>query len=79
MANEFLGYERVDGSIGVRNKLLVIAPTNCSHQEAIRIAKHVPEAVVITQYYGCDRDLMLENQFIGLASNPNVAAIMPAI
>ena len=76
MVTEFLGYERIDGSIGVRNKLLVIAPTNCSHQEAIRIAKDIPNTVVITQYYGCNRDLMLENQFIGLASNPNVAGIL---
>jgi altronate dehydratase large subunit len=76
LAKEFLGYERIDGAIGVRNKILVIAPTNCSYQEATRIAKHVSEAVVITQYYGCRRDLMLENQFIGLASNPNIAAVL---
>jgi altronate dehydratase large subunit len=76
LEREFLGYERLDGTIGVRNRILVIAPTNCSHQEAIRIAKHVPEAAVVTQFFGCDRDLMLENQFIGLANNPNVAGIM---
>jgi len=76
MKNEFMGYPRSNGTVGVRNKLLVIAPTDCSYQEAIRIAGHFPDAVAITQYYGCRRDAMLENQLVGIAGNPNVAAIL---
>lgn len=38
---EFYGFERPDGSVGVRNHLLVLAPIDCSFEPARRIASQV--------------------------------------
>jgi altronate dehydratase large subunit len=73
---EFLGYERPDGSVGVRNHLLVIAPIDCSYEPARKIADQVPGAVAITQTYGCGADSMLVHNLVGTALNPNVAGVL---
>ncbi|KXB05981.1 hypothetical protein AKJ52_02730 [candidate division MSBL1 archaeon SCGC-AAA382C18] len=73
---QFQGYERPDGSVGVRNKILVISPVDCSYSEASKIATSVPGATAITQYYGCHRDKMIENQFTSLAENPNIGGVL---
>jgi altronate dehydratase large subunit len=73
---EFLGYERPDGQVGIRNRLLVMATCDCSYQEAKRIADSFSDAVAITQWYGCRHDPMLMHQMIGLATNPNVGATL---
>ena len=73
---EFYGYERPDGSVGVRNHLLVLAPIDCSYEVAKRIADQVEGAVAVTQHHGCGLDWMVAHNLIGAASNPNVAAIL---
>lgn len=73
---EFFGYERPDGSVGVRNHLLVIAPIDCSYEPAKQIAARVEGAVAITQYLGCRADEMLINTLVGSGKNPNVAGIL---
>lgn len=73
---EFYGYERQDGSVGVRNHLLVLAPIDCSYEPAKRIADQVEGAVAITQHHGCSLDWMVTHNLIGIASNPNVAAVL---
>ena len=73
---EFYGYERPDGSVGVRNHLLVLAPIDCSYEVAKRIADQVEGAVAVTQHHGCGLDWMVAHNLIGVASNPNVAAIL---
>jgi len=73
---EFYGYERPDGSVGVRNHLLVLAPIDCSFEPAKRIAHQVEGAVAVTQHYGCGLDWMVAHNLIGIASNPNVAAVL---
>ncbi|MCK4952955.1 UxaA family hydrolase [Candidatus Bathyarchaeota archaeon] len=76
MATEFLGYERPDGQVGLRNHLLVMATCDCSHQEAIKIATAIPSAVAVTQWYGCRNDPLVASQMIGIANNPNVGATL---
>lgn len=76
MVKEFLGYERPDGQVGVRNHLLVMATIQCSYQEAIRIADAIPGAIAVTQMYECFYDPMVANQMIGIANNPNVGATL---
>jgi len=76
MAIEFLGYERPDGQVGVRNHLLVMATCDCSYQEAGKIAEAIPGAVAVTQWHGCGNDPMVANQMIGIANNPNVGATL---
>ncbi len=73
---EFYGYERPDGSVGVRNHLLVIAPIDCSFEPAKRIAAQVEGAVAVTQHHGCGLDEMVANTLVGVGRNPNVAGVL---
>ena len=74
---EFHGYERPDGSVGVRNHLLVLAPMDCSIEPARKIAARVEGAVAVTQHHGCRNDPMVANALIGSGRNPNVAGVLP--
>ena len=74
--NFFLGYKRSDGKIGIRNRLLVIAPIDCSIELARKIAQKVEDSVAVTQTYGCREDSMLIHQFVGSAKNPNIAGVL---
>jgi altronate dehydratase large subunit len=76
MEIEFLGYERPDGQVGIRNHLLVMATCDCSYQEARKIATAIPNAVAVTQWYGCRNDSLVASQMIGIANNPNVGATL---
>ena len=75
---EFLGYRRPDGSVGVRNHILVVAVTDCVEEVARKIANNVKEAVAVTQHYGCLRigNEQVINILGGAARNPNVAAVL---
>ena len=61
---EFYGFERSDGSVGVRNHLLVMAPMDCSIEPARKIAAQVEGAVAVTQHHGCRNDPMVANALI---------------
>ena len=76
MPEQFWGYPRPDGQVGVRNHLLVLATCNCAYEEAKRIAAPVPGAVAIRQSQGCGADPMIVSQMIGVANNPNVGAVL---
>lgn len=71
-----MGFERPNGGVGVRNKLLVIAVSDCAYHTAVSIADSVEGAIAVTQRHSCLRDEMVENQLIGIANNPNIAAVM---
>jgi len=73
---EFYGYERPDGSVGVRNHLLVLTPMDCSIEPARQIATKVEGAVAVTQHHGCRNDPMVANALIGTGRNPNVAGVL---
>jgi altronate dehydratase large subunit len=75
---KFQGFERPDGTVGVRNHLLVVAPINCAFEPAKRIASRVKGAVAITQPYGCliDGNQQVVHNLAGIANNPNVAAVL---
>ncbi len=73
---EFYGYEREDGSVGVRNHLLVLTPMDCSIEPARKIAARVEGAVAVTQHHGCRNDPMIVNALIGTGRNPNVAGVL---
>jgi len=73
---EFYGYERPDGSVGVRNHLLVLTPMDCSIEPARQIAAKVEGAVAVTQHHGCRNDPMVANALIGTGRNPNVAGVL---
>ena len=75
---EFMGYRRPDGSVGIRNKILIIAVDECCEGIARGIARHSEAAVVMTNWYTCMLGGNEEtfNQMIAVGKNPNVAAVM---
>ena len=73
---KFVGFERPDGSVGVRNLSVVIAAADCSEPVARAVAKEVDGAVAITQHYGCIPGEMVANTLIGVGKNPNVATVL---
>ena len=76
----FLGFRRGDGSVGVRNRVLVLSPTGLTSAAAQRIANLVSGSVAVTSGYGRGQvgdDARLHfDTLAGLACNPNVAAVL---
>lgn len=76
---KFLGYQREDGTVGIRNKVLVIALSDCCEPIARQIAQDINEAVAITQHHGCINDPIILNTLIGVAINPNISTVIVII
>lgn len=77
---QFLGYRRPDGRVGVRNHTLILPTVVCSTHVAQRIAQSVPGTVTFYHPYGCQYDFE-DNQratdvFAAFASHPNVGAAL---
>jgi altronate dehydratase large subunit len=79
-AATFLGYQRPNGDIGVRNHLLLIPTVICSNQVVSRIAQLVPGTVAIPHQHGCSQiGADKERTFAVLAGtgrNPNVGGVI---
>ena len=76
----FLGYRRPDGTVGVRNHVLVIPTCACSSDVAEMITRDLPGTVGIHNQNGCgqvagDRAMTLK-LLAGLAANPNVYGVL---
>lgn len=76
----FLGYRRPDGTVGVRNHVLVIPTCACSSDVAEMITRDLPGAVGIHNQNGCgqvagDRAMTLK-LLAGLAASPNVYGVL---
>jgi altronate dehydratase large subunit len=80
MVKDFLGYPRVDGSVGIRNNILVLATVHCSFVPAREIAKIVPNAIVLTHYWNCrstgEGQEMVVNCLVELCKHPNIGAVL---
>lgn len=79
-AASFLGYRRPDGSVGVRNLVLVLGINGLVARAAERIARSVPATTLVATAYGrgqfgADRKAH-DEQMAGLARNPNAAAVL---
>ncbi len=76
----FMGYERPDGSAGIRNHVAVIATVSCANGVVQRIAREVPGVVPIIHTNGCGRggyDLVLHSRTLqNLCKNPNIGALL---
>ncbi|ADJ13862.1 UxaA family hydrolase [Halalkalicoccus jeotgali] len=73
----FAGFEREDGRVGVRNRVLVAPSVICSHIVAERIADANESAICTPHDHGCaqigaDHE-QTERTLLNLARNPNVA------
>jgi len=77
---EITGYRRRDGSLGVRNHVLVISSVFCANRTVEKIGLALPEVVAVTHAQGCamlGEDLaQMERTMVGFATNPNVAAVL---
>jgi len=76
---EFLGYERPDGSVGVRSYVALIPAGRCANELAARIAGEVGGQVVALLHNQPCIHLKPDNEMalralVGLGTNPNVAA-----
>lgn len=72
---EFQGFARPNGLVGVRNKVLVMATSDCAEPTAQMIAQGIEGAVSVTQHQGC---IAIETAptLIGVAKNPNISATL---
>lgn len=75
---EFLGYERADGQIGIRNKILIISVDECCDGIARKIGEVSKNSVILTNLYTCMLGGNEEtfNQMITVGKSPNVAAVL---
>jgi altronate dehydratase large subunit len=76
----FQGYHRPDGTVGVRNHVVVLSTIICANTVAERIAQQTPGAVSLTHPHGCghlgaDFELVLDT-LVRLGSHPNVAGTL---
>jgi altronate dehydratase large subunit len=75
------GYERKNGTFGVRNHVLVLPTVSCVNGVVNRIAREVPEAVCAPHAHGCGRggprDLEILFRILsGLVRHPNVGGVV---
>jgi len=76
----FLGYQRENGEVGVRNYIIVLPTVICANSVAVSIEREVPEVVAIPHTYGCTLDPRsneeVDRVLSGVGLNPNVAGIL---
>lgn len=80
MKNTIKGYRRPDGSVGIRNYVLILPTSVCSNKVAQDIAAQVNGATWVNNNFGCCQiasDAKLtEKTLINVAKNGNVGAIV---
>ncbi|WFD09982.1 UxaA family hydrolase [Tepidibacter hydrothermalis] len=75
---EFNGYVRQDGTVGIRNNILIIAVDECMDGIARKISEKIENSIVLTNHYTCmlgGNEETLSN-IINAACNPNVAGAL---
>ena len=75
----FNGYIRPDGSVGIRNHVVVIPTVACANGVADMISRSVPGVAPLMHGHGCGRALeipMHQRALAGLGKNPNVAGAL---
>jgi len=76
----FAGYRRPNGTVGVRNHVLVIPSVMCANHVVNLIGRTCSEAVTINHPTGCAQvgtDFeQTKRTMAGFAANPNVAAVL---
>lgn len=76
----FAGFRRPNGTVGVRNHVLVLPSVMCANHVVDRIGRQVPSAITIGHPTGCAQigaDFeQTKRTMAGFAANPNVAAVL---
>lgn len=78
--NEFLGYRRENGRVGVRNHVIILPLDDLSNASCEAVANNIKGTMAIPHPYGrlqfgADLDLHFST-LIGTGCNPNVAAVV---
>lgn len=77
---ELTGFRRPDGTVGIRNKVVVLPVDDLSNAVCTAVAGTVPDALALPHPYGrlqFGEDLELTfRTLIGTGANPNVAAVV---
>ncbi|MBY9004416.1 MAG: UxaA family hydrolase, partial [Candidatus Lokiarchaeota archaeon] len=80
MNEEFMGFERPKGKVGIRNKIAIIPSVVCVNHVAQQIANKLDDAIAITHPLGCGQfGPDYSNTFrtlVGLGSNPNIYGVV---
>lgn len=79
-ARTFWGYRRADGTVGVRNRVVVLGVTDSVSGIVRHLANLITQTTAVPVWYGRgqfgeDNDTFRRTQ-IGLARNPNVGAVL---
>ncbi|MFC6907187.1 UxaA family hydrolase [Halalkalicoccus tibetensis] len=77
---QFDGFERSAGTVGIRNRVLVLPSVICSHIVAENIGEQIQNAVVAPHDHGCaqigsDKE-QTQRTYIGIGTNPNIAGVL---
>jgi altronate dehydratase large subunit len=76
----FLGYKRANGTIGIRNHVVVLPSVMCANHVVELIGRKVPDVITIGHPTGCSQvgaDFeQTKRTMAGFAANPNVAAVL---
>ncbi|SDF08364.1 UxaA family hydrolase [Sporomusa acidovorans] len=76
----FMGYRRPDGTVGIRNHVLVFPTVNCANQVARGIASNVRGTTWVEHQHGCSQlgadAEQTARAFIGHGIHPNVYGIV---
>ena len=79
MDTHFMGYVRADGSVGIRNHVIIVPTTACAVGAVQRIASLVPGLVPVLHTLGCGRPAevpRLQRILGNVLSNPNHYAVI---
>ena len=80
MAQPIFGYRRPNGSVGIRNYVVIIPVDDISNEACEAVAAKIPGAMALPHPYGrlqYGEDLALHfRTLIGTGRNPNVAAVI---
>ena len=80
MTEEFMGYQRPKGKVGIRNKIVIIPSVVCVNNVAIQVANKVENGIALPHPLGCGQfgpDFNFTSKTLsGLAINPNVYGVV---
>jgi altronate dehydratase large subunit len=76
----FQGYHRANGTVGIRNHVLILPSVMCANHVVERIGRKLPDLITVQHPTGCSQvgvDFeQTKRTMAGFAANPNVAAVL---
>ncbi|WP_024821539.1 MULTISPECIES: UxaA family hydrolase [Aminobacterium] len=74
------GYMRKNGTVGIRNHILVLPLVVCANSVVEEMGRRYPDAITVPHPYGCTFDPSSNKEitdiFVGLGRNPNFGAVL---